>query len=57
MNLVHSSEHFVGPLFNNSLGLKWDVRGNDGEKLASGIYIYVIQKGDEITKGKVVIFN
>ena len=57
MNLVYSSEHFVGPLINNSLGLKWDVRGNDGEKLASGVYIYVIQKGDEITKGKVVIFN
>ncbi|MCH7964629.1 MAG: hypothetical protein IH852_11915 [Bacteroidetes bacterium] len=57
MNLVYSSEHFVGPLTNNSLGLKWDVRGNDGEKLASGVYIYVIQKSDEITKGKVVIFN
>ncbi len=57
MNLVYSSEHFVGPLPNNSLGLKWDVRGNDGEKLASGVYIYVIQKDDEITKGKVVIFN
>ena len=57
MNLVHSSEHFVGPLSNNSLGLKWDVRGNDGEKLASGVYIYVIQKGDETIKGKVVIFN
>jgi hypothetical protein len=57
MNLVYSSEHFVGPLVNNSLGLKWDVRGNDGEKLASGVYIYVIQNGDEIIKGKVVIFN
>jgi hypothetical protein len=57
MNLVYSSEHFVGPLTNNSLGLKWDVRGNDGEKLASGVYIYVIQKSDEIRKGKVVIFN
>lgn len=57
MNLVYSSEHFIGPLANNSLGLKWDVHGNDGEKLASGVYIYVIQKGDEITKGKVVIFN
>lgn len=57
MNLVHSSEHFVGPLSNNSLGLKWDVRDNDGEKLASGVYIYVIQNGDEIIKGKVVIFN
>ena len=57
MNLVHSSEHFVGPLVNNSLGLIWDVRGNDGEKLPSGVYIYVIQKGDEIIKGKVVIFN
>jgi len=56
MNLVYSSEHFIGPLANNSLGLKWDVHGNDGEKLASGVYIYVIQKGDEITKGKVVIF-
>jgi len=57
MNLVYSAERFIGPLVDNSLGLKWDVRGNDGEKLASGVYIYVIQKGEEIIKGKVVIFN
>ena len=31
--------------------------GMIGEKLASGVYIYVIKKGDDVVKGKVVIFN
>jgi len=57
MNLIYSSSHPIGPLSNNSLGVKWNVRRNDGEKLASGVYIYVIKKGDDIVKGKVVIFN
>jgi len=42
---------------NTFLGIQWDGLNNENKKLASGVYIYVIQKGDEITKGKVVIFN
>lgn len=38
-------------------GISWDGFDNDGQKLASGVYIYVIKKGDEVITGKVVIFN
>ena len=38
-------------------GVVWNAFDNDGNKLASGVYIYVIKKGDDIVKGKVVIFN
>ncbi len=31
--------------------------GNNKSKLGSGVYIYVIKQGDEVVKGKVVIFN
>jgi len=57
MDLIYSTSTSVGPLKNNSLGITWNALNNSGEKLASGVYIYVIQNGDEITKGKVVIFN
>jgi len=58
MELVFSSQFLVqGIPINNSFGIKWNPRDNFGEKLASGVYIYVIQNGEEITKGKIVIFN
>ena len=47
----------VGPLKNNSLGIYWNGLDNSDNKLGSGVYIYVIQQGDEVVKGKVVIFN
>jgi hypothetical protein len=39
------------------LGITWNALDENSDRLPSGVYIYVIQKGDEITKGKVVIFN
>lgn len=38
-------------------GVRWNVTDKDENKLASGVYIFVIKKGSEIVKGKVVIFN
>ena len=58
LELVYSANNKpVGPLKNNSLGIYWDGLDNNRSKLGSGVYIYVIKQGDEVVKGKVVIFN
>ncbi len=58
LELVYSeSNKSVGPLKNNSLGIYWDGKDKNENRLGSGVYIYVIQQGDEVVKGKVVIFN
>ncbi len=56
MNLVYSS---VRGVFNNSGHpvVSWTGRKNNNEKLASGVYIYVTKAGDNVIKGKLVIFN
>lgn len=38
-------------------GISWNGFDNDNQKLASGVYIYVIKRGDDVEKGKIVIFN
>jgi hypothetical protein len=57
LQLVYSKTMNVGPLKNNSLGIYWDGLDANKNKLDSGVYIYVIKQGDEVVKGKVVIFN
>jgi hypothetical protein len=60
MELVYRSEKPITLITKNSsnfFGVTWNAMDDNSEKLASGVYIYVIQKGDEITKGKIVIFN
>jgi len=54
---VFTSTETVGPLPNNSLGIQWDGLDDNNNKLGSGVYIYVIKQGDEVIKGKVVIFD
>jgi hypothetical protein len=57
MNLLFQSEEIVKFLPGEQVGIIWNVLDQSGDKLASGVYIYVIKKGDDITKGKLVIFN
>ena len=60
MELVYKSEKTITLITKNSsnfFAITWDAMDDKNEKLASGVYIYVIQRGDEITKGKVVILN
>jgi hypothetical protein len=61
MQLVHSSairtNQTITEDFKTYTGINWDGLDNDKNKLASGVYIFVIKQGDEVVKGKVVIFN
>jgi len=57
MRLVYSSEKTVQNLPGSKRGISWDGLDDEKQKLSSGVYIYVIKRGDEIVKGKVVIFN
>lgn len=57
MILVYSEQKQATSLWNNTVGVNWNGLDIDGNKLASGVYIYIIKKGDEVVKGKVVIFN
>ena len=57
MHLIYNKTLNVQNLPGDQQGVSWNVFDKDGQKLASGIYIYVIKKGDEIDTGKVAIFN
>ena len=55
MDLVYSE-----PLDVNNSGrrmVKWNGLDNDGNKLSSGIYIYVTETDGQILKGKLAIIN
>jgi hypothetical protein len=57
MQLIYNSEKNVQILPGDQRGVSWNARDNDNQKLASGVYIYVIKRGDDVETGKVVIFN
>ncbi len=57
MELVYSNQMNIQLLPGDRQGVSWDGLDINGNKLASGVYIYVIKDGDEVEKGKVVIFN
>jgi hypothetical protein len=57
MQLVYNSEKNIQILPGDQRGVSWNGLDSDGKKLASGVYIYVIKRGDDVETGKVVIFN
>ncbi|MFC1566368.1 T9SS type A sorting domain-containing protein [bacterium] len=37
--------------------LRWNVRKDNGKKVFSGLYIYIIKNGDQLKKGKLIIIR
>jgi hypothetical protein len=54
MKLVYSSSQQVKKYLNNKV-IQWNGLDKDGNKLASGVYIYAIRAAGETLKGKLVI--
>ncbi len=50
--LYHGEKAIIG-----SEKISWDGMDQDGKKLATGVYLYVTKSGDNIKKGKFVIYN
>ncbi len=44
-------------IINGQAVVKWNAKNENNEKLPSGVYIFVTKSGDNIKKGKLVIFN
>jgi len=57
MQIIFSNQMNIQILPGDQRGVSWNGLDDDKKKLASGVYIYVIKKGSEVVKGKVVIFN
>lgn len=56
MELVYESKKPVTS-YSSYKVIEWNGRSENGERVSSGVYIYAIKSGDEIRKGKLVIFN
>ncbi|MCX7798593.1 MAG: hypothetical protein N2249_08210 [Melioribacter sp.] len=55
MDLIYSGEHKV--YTSDKTVIKWKVLSNDMKKLATGVYFYIIKAGENIIKGKFVVYN
>lgn len=55
MDLVYSG--YLNITSGNQVRLKWNCLDKNNAKLPTGVYIYVTKSGDEIKKGKIVIYN
>jgi flagellar hook assembly protein FlgD len=56
MSLVYSTIQTIINYYGQKV-VKWNGRKADNEKLPSGVYLYVTKCGNNISKGKLVIFN
>jgi hypothetical protein len=55
MDLVYSGKQSI--YSNGNIVVSWNGLGDDGNKLASGVYIFVTKANGKIKKGKFVILN
>lgn len=55
MSLVYSGQKRI--VATEKIVLLWDAKDSNQNKLATGVYFYVIKCGDDTIKGKVVIYN
>ncbi|MFN0118318.1 MAG: T9SS type A sorting domain-containing protein [Elusimicrobiota bacterium] len=39
------------------LSKQWNATNDDGEKLASGVYIYIVQAGGQTSQGKIIVIT
>ncbi len=55
MTLVYSITKRI--LVSDKIVISWDAHDSNGNKLATGVYLFVTKSGDKIKKGKFVIYN
>ena len=55
MNLAYSGRHEIFTA--DKIVVHWDGLDNGGNKLPTGVYIFVTESDEQVTKGKLVIFN
>ena len=55
MSLVYSGQKRI--VATEKIVLLWDAKDSNQHKLATGVYFYVIKCGEDIIKGKFVIYN
>ena len=57
MKLVYSSKVSLIKLDKEKPVIAWNGKDNNNQKLSSGVYIYALNSGNNVKKGKIVIFN
>jgi hypothetical protein len=57
MKLVYSSTVSSIKLDKEKPVIIWNGKDNNNRKLSSGVYIYAVKSGNNVKKGKIVIFN
>ena len=57
MKLVYSAKISASNLNKVKPVIIWDGLDNNKRKLSSGVYIYAVKSGNNVKKGKIVIFN
>lgn len=55
MDLVFSGEKNI--FATDKIVVRWDGKTANGERLPTGVYVYVTKSGDTVKKGKLVIYN